>query len=96
MYETKGKNKLEKGAVGWGVCNFVFANFNNFAIFCHFFRVAVAFEGVLLDLTANFGDEEQFCSQRGTSPTRQQKLDDGIPRVRFMLQFDGDIEDHLV
>ena len=37
-----------------------------------------------------------FFSQCGTISKRQHKLDDNIRRLRFMLQFHGDIEGHLL
>ena len=42
------------------------------------------------------GDVERFFSQFGAVSKRQHKLDDNIRRLRFMLQFHGDIEGHLL
>ena len=42
------------------------------------------------------GDVERFFSQCGTVSKRQHKLDDNIRRLRFMLQFHGDIEGRLL
>ena len=42
------------------------------------------------------GDVERFFSQCGTVSKRQHKLDDNIRRLRFMLQFHGDIEGQLL
>ena len=45
---------------------------------------------------ASGGDVERFFSQCGTVSKRQHKLDDNIRRLRFMLQFHGDIEGCLL
>ena len=42
------------------------------------------------------GDVERFFSQCGTVSKGQHKLDDNIRRLRFMLQFHGDIEGRLL
>ena len=42
------------------------------------------------------GDVERIFSQCGTISKRQHKLDDNIRRLRFMLQFHGDIEGRLL
>ena len=42
------------------------------------------------------GDVERFFSQCRTVSKRQHKLDDNIRRLRFMLQFHGDIEGRLL
>ena len=42
------------------------------------------------------GDVERFFSRCGSIPKRQHKSDDNVRRLRFMLQFHGDIEGRLL
>ena len=55
-------------------------------------------ERVLFSITqpTSGGDVEHFFSHCGAVPERQHKLDNNIRRLRFMLQFHGDIEEQLL